>query len=43
VIETNCRTGLETYFSNPIDGVRQLVENAKEWNMSLDFQEGEEE
>lgn len=31
------------YFANPIDGVRHLVENAKEWNMSLDFQEGEEE
>jgi hypothetical protein len=36
------RTGLETYFATNIDGVRQLIENAREWSMSLDFQEEEE-
>ena len=36
------RTSLETYFATSIDGVRQLIENAREWSMSLDFQEEEE-
>jgi hypothetical protein len=39
---TDFRTGLETFFATSIDGVRQLIENAREWSMSLDFQEEEE-
>ena len=39
----NVRTGLESYFANSIDGVRALIENAREWSMSLDFQEEGEE
>jgi hypothetical protein len=41
--ESDCRTGLESYFANSIDGVRALIENAREWSMSLDFQEEGEE
>lgn len=37
------RTGLEAYFATGIDGVRALIENAREWSMSLDFQEEGEE
>ena len=41
--QANGRTGLESYYATSIDGVRQLIENAREWSMSLDFQEEDAE